>query len=331
MAKRGQSGLSLLVGVDKPKGMTSHDVVNCCRRVFGERRVGHTGTLDPLASGVLPICVGPATRLDNYLTGHDKRYRATMRFGSETDTDDALGTVTRQAPVPGRFADPSFAEEQVRSLVGEHDQVPPRYSAVKLQGKKAYERARAGQDVQLPARRIRVLESSLVAVGACPETGLTTWEFDVKVSKGTYIRSLVRDLGRALECPAHLLELRRLSSGLVHLQDCVSLEELQRRGVEAALDPVRVLGLRCAFADDAARFVEAGAKLFPDQAKLFDPPHAQDFDCCTSSLAPSAAAPADGEIVCIVIANRLKALYRYDAAAALFRPECVFSTPIARR
>ena len=99
--KRGESGLSLVVGVDKPSGMTSHDVVNRCRRIFGEKRVGHTGTLDPLASGVLPICIGPATRLGAYLTGHDKAYRATIAFGVGTDTDDCEGTVTRTGSSAG--------------------------------------------------------------------------------------------------------------------------------------------------------------------------------------------------------------------------------------
>ena len=116
--KRGESGLSLVVGVDKPSGMTSHDVVNRCRRIFGEKRVGHTGTLDPLASGVLPICIGPATRLGAYLTGHDKAYRATIAFGVGTDTDDCEGTVTRTGQAPVEAGDRSFAEQMVAQMLG---------------------------------------------------------------------------------------------------------------------------------------------------------------------------------------------------------------------
>ena len=123
--KRGLSGLSLVVGVNEPAGMSSHDVVNRCRSIFGERRVGHTGTLDPMATGVLPICVGPATRLGAYLTGHDKRYRVSIAFGAGTDTDDAAGTVVRTGEVPDRVLDPEFAAAFVASLVGRRKQMPP--------------------------------------------------------------------------------------------------------------------------------------------------------------------------------------------------------------
>ena len=123
--KRGESGLSLVVGVDKPSGMTSHDVVNRCRRIFGEKRVGHTGTLDPLASGVLPICIGPATRLGAYLTGHDKSYRATIAFGVGTDTDDCEGTVTRTGEAPVEVGDRCFAEQAVEQMLGPQKQLPP--------------------------------------------------------------------------------------------------------------------------------------------------------------------------------------------------------------
>ena len=136
--KRGESGLSLVIGVDKPSGMTSHDVVNRCRRIFGEKRVGHTGTLDPLASGVLPICIGPAARLGAYLTGHDKAYRATIAFGVGTDTDDCEGAVTRTAPVPVEVGDRAFAEQFVAQMVGPQKQLPPAYSAIKVNGKKSY-------------------------------------------------------------------------------------------------------------------------------------------------------------------------------------------------
>ena len=114
--KRGSSGLSLIVGVNKPVGMSSHDVVNRARRIFGERRCGHTGTLDPLASGVLPICIGPATRLDQFMTEHDKRYRVSIGFGFETTTDDAAGQRTVEGSVPSYLYDEQFARERVASL-----------------------------------------------------------------------------------------------------------------------------------------------------------------------------------------------------------------------
>ena len=133
--KRGASGLSLVVGVDKPSGMTSHDVVNACRRIFGERRVGHTGTLDPLATGVLPICIGPATRLDQYLVGHDKTYQARISFGASTDTCDALGAIVERAPVPSTVGEKRVARACLADMVGWQMQIPPAYSAIKVNGK----------------------------------------------------------------------------------------------------------------------------------------------------------------------------------------------------
>lgn len=323
----------MLVGIDKPKGMSSHDVVNRVRRIFGERRVGHTGTLDPMATGVLPICVGPATRLDQYLTGHDKAYRATVRFGFETTTDDAEGEPNIKAHVPDQFTDQGFARMCVESLRGKHEQVPPQYSAVKLDGKKAYEVARKGGEVDIPARTIEVYDSVFRSAGRDDELNLPIWEFDVCASKGTYIRSLARDLGRALDCPAHLASLRRLQSGAITLESCISLETLEALGTQAALDPVRALNLRYAFCDDAARFVESGNKLFLNQVSLNEPLSfaPQNDQCaCSSRVVPSPIPPQDGELVAIVVANALKALYRYDAPSNTYRPDCVFSTPIAR-
>ena len=130
--KRGTTDLCLVLAVDKPSGMTSHDVVSRARRIFGEKRIGHTGTLDPLASGVLPLCVGPATRLDQFLTGHDKSYVVSVVFGAATDTDDCDGEVIRTGVVPDEVFDPFFASVFVGGLVGKSKQLPPVYSAIKV-------------------------------------------------------------------------------------------------------------------------------------------------------------------------------------------------------
>ena len=135
--KRGTTDLCLVLAVDKPSGMTSHDVVSRARRIFGEKRIGHTGTLDPLASGVLPLCVGPATRLDQFLTGHDKSYVVSVVFGAATDTDDCDGEVIRTGVVPDEVFDPFFASVFVGGLVGKSKQLPPVYSAIKVGGTKA--------------------------------------------------------------------------------------------------------------------------------------------------------------------------------------------------
>lgn len=331
--KRGESGLSLLVAVDKPVGMSSHDVVNRARRVFGERRVGHTGTLDPMASGVLPLCVGPATRLDQYMTGHDKSYRVDIAFGFETTTDDAAGEPTgRGEPFPDLF-DEDFARAFVVTTIGKHEQVPPQYSAIKVGGKKAYEVARKGGETALEPRTIEVYDADLYECRADGATGMPVWSADFSVSKGTYIRALARDIGRALGCPAHVSALRRLNVGSITLDDCVSLETLELRGVDAALDPVAALGFRYAFCDDAEKSLMAGAKLPASSIALNEPPALGEgcgLSTCTSSVIPSAEAPHDGELASLVLGNRLKALYSFSATADAWKPACVFSTPIAR-
>ena len=332
--KRGDSGLSLLVAVDKPSGMSSHDVVNRARRIFGERRVGHTGTLDPLASGVLPLCIGPATRLDQFLTGHDKRYRVDIAFGCETTTDDVEGEPTVAGDPGSELFDEDFARVFLSGIIGEHDQVPPQYSAVKVDGRKAYEVARKGGCAELQPRRIEVLCANLVQCHADGETGLPVWTVDFAVSKGTYIRALARDIGRAVKCPAHVDALRRLSAGSISLEDCVSLESLEQREADAALDPVAVLGYRYACADDRAKSVICGSKIPASDIALYEPPLESGYaayDLCTSNVATSDALPLEGELASIVLENKLKAIYRYSECERAWKPACVFSTPVARR
>ena len=241
MARR-PSAFSALIAIDKPAGMTSHDVVSRVRRAVGEKRVGHAGTLDPAATGVLVVGIGQATKLLGLLTLDRKGYRATFQLGAETTTDDAEGEITRTAEVPGDcYIQHAYAT--VCSLVGWHDQVPPAYSAVSVGGRRAYDAARAGEKIELAARRVRIFDAHLVGV----DREARTWELDLDVSKGTYVRSIARDLGRELGCYAHVSRLTRTFSGPVTLADCVSLEELAAGGAELArgrcLGPAAVLGL----------------------------------------------------------------------------------------
>ena len=333
--KRGTSGLSLVVGVNKPAGMSSHDVVNRCRRIFGERRVGHTGTLDPMATGVLPVCVGPATRLGAYLTGHDKRYRVRIAFGAGTDTDDAEGRVLRTAPVPARVLDPEFARAFVAGLVGARKQMPPAYSAVKVGGTKSYEAARSGSIIELKPRDIVVHDALLLGVReAANGCDLPSWDVEFHVSKGTYIRALARDAGAALGCPAHVAALERTALGLLSLEECVSLEALADLGDRAALDPVRLLGARFAFAQgDMAARVANGAALGSAELPLFErrrTTSALELCACTAGVRESCEPPKDGELVAVVSDNRLAALYGYDGARDRFKARCVFQTGVSR-
>lgn len=331
--KRGESGLSLLVAVDKPAGMSSHDVVNRARRIFGERRVGHTGTLDPLATGVLPICVGPATRLDQYMTDHDKRYRVTIEFGCETTTDDAEGEPTVSGSPDGWLYDDARAREFLTGYVGPHEQVPPQYSAVKVDGKRAYQLARSGNAVDLEPRRIEVYEASLAQCGIDEQSGRLSWSVDFSVSKGTYIRSLARDIGRAVGCPAHVAALQRRAAGRISIEDCVSIESLENLGVDAALDPVAVLGFRYAFGDDAEKAISSGSALAREDLVLNErlPLDKEQSGCtCMSSVVRSDELPKQGELVSVVVGNRLKALYSYDGPSDAWKPACVFNVGVMR-
>ena len=232
--KRGTTDLCLVLAVDKPSGMTSHDVVSRARRIFGEKRIGHTGTLDPLASGVLPLCVGPATRLDQFLTGHDKSYVVSVVFGAATDTDDCDGGVIRTGVVPDEVFDPFFASVFVGGLVGKSKQLPPVYSAIKVGGTKACDAARKGRVIDLAPRDIEVYSAELLGIGGADGTEPARWDIAFKVSKGTYIRALARDIGNSLGCPAHVGALRRTAAGAIGIADCVTLEVLEEMGERSA-------------------------------------------------------------------------------------------------
>ena len=207
-----------LVVVDKPAGMTSHDVVARVRRLAGTRKVGHAGTLDPMATGVLVLGVNRATRLLGHLTLTDKRYDATIRLGVTTTTEDAEGEVVETRPTDG------VTEDAVRAVlatfVGEIDQVPSAVSAVKVDGKRAYARVRAGEDVELPARRVTIHSLEVTAID------LPTVEVAVHCSSGTFVRAIARDLGAAVGVGGHLTALRRTSVGPFRLDDARTLEAL---------------------------------------------------------------------------------------------------------
>ncbi|MEY8313651.1 tRNA pseudouridine(55) synthase TruB [Adlercreutzia muris] len=334
MAKRGTTDLSLMVAVDKPSGLTSHDVVNRVRRIFGERRVGHTGTLDPLASGVLPVCIGPATRLDHYLVGHEKSYVVSIVFGAATDTDDAAGEVIRTGEVPEEVFDPFFATTFVASLVGKSKQLPPVYSAIKVGGKKACDEARRGRIIDLTPRDIEVFTAELLGIWGADGTEAPRWDVAFTVSAGTYIRSLARDVGNALDCPAHVGALRRTAVGAIVLDECVSLETLEDIGLRAALDPLRALGCRFAYVGDelAAKVrngnAVAAAGLTICERRCADA--ASELCACTAGVRESCEPLTRDETIALVYDNRVIALYTYDADRRRLAPRCVFPIGVIR-
>jgi tRNA pseudouridine55 synthase len=216
------TGDSGLVIVDKPAGVTSHDVVSRVRRLAGTRKVGHAGTLDPMATGVLVLGVNRATRLLGHLTLTEKSYDATIRLGAATTTDDAEGEVVSTAPVGG--LDEGRIRSALASYVGEIEQVPTAVSAIKVDGRRAYQRVREGEDVQLAARSVTVHELEVHRVRPAGE--LVEVDLSVRCSSGTYIRAIARDLGRDLGVGGHLGALRRTAVGSFTLGDTRTLEQL---------------------------------------------------------------------------------------------------------
>lgn len=218
-----------IVVVDKPGGMTSHDVVGRCRRVFGTRKVGHAGTLDPMATGVLVVGVERATKILGFVSGASKSYDATIRLGQSTSTDDAEGEPLQSVSCHG--VTDSAVTAAVSALRGDIEQIPSTVSAVKIGGKRAYQLAREGNAVELKPRRVRVDRFDVLAIRREPDGADGFIDLDVAVdcSSGTYIRALARDVGAALGVGGHLTALRRTRVGGFGLEQARSLEELAER------------------------------------------------------------------------------------------------------
>ncbi len=223
-----------ILNVNKPKGWTSHDVVARIRRLAGQKRVGHAGTLDPMAEGVLPVLLGRATRLADFLQLGRKTYLATVKLGQATDTDDAEGSIIAESAVP-ELSEPQI-EAVLKNFRGDILQIPPQYSALKVAGRRAYAVARAGGEVDLAARPVTIDELRLL------DWSPTTLIVEVTCSKGTYIRSLARDIAVALGTLGHLTALTRSQVGTFHLTDAQSPDQLAVSGIEnAILSPTRAL------------------------------------------------------------------------------------------
>lgn len=220
MARRSPDWPAGILLIDKPPGWTSHDVVAKARGICRQRRIGHTGTLDPMATGLLVLCLGYATRLVEYMTRHDKSYEGEIVLGVSTDTDDADGTPIATAPVP------PLNDDDLRDLAerftGTIEQVPPAYSAVKVDGQRAYAVARKGEGVELSARSVRIHTLELTIL-ARDRLGIR-----VDCGPGTYVRSLARDIGQVLGCGAHLAALRRTRVGAFHVREALTLDDLQQ-------------------------------------------------------------------------------------------------------
>jgi len=302
--------------IDKPQGWTSHDVVAKVRRLTRIKRAGHTGTLDPMATGVLVVCAGQATRVVEYLTGHDKRYRATLRLGVDTDTYDAEGKVTSQRPVEVSEA---ALRQALATFVGALEQVPPMYSALKRGGQKLVDLARRGVEIERAPRRVTIHSLDLIAFH--PPDAIV----DAHCSAGTYVRSLAYDVGRQLGCGAHLAALKRTAAGAFSLDQAVTIERLEAAVVDgswpALLHPIDAAlqalpSIRLGH-DDALRARHGMPVSMPaTQMPAFGDASYQDTHTLEARLV-RVYDPA-GELI---------ALARCHRAAKELRPEKVFSQP----
>lgn len=287
-----RSGILL---VDKPQGLTSHDVVARTRRLAGTRKVGHAGTLDPMATGLLVLGIGSSTRLLTYLVGLDKEYTATIRLGVATTTDDAEGETISVTDASG--LDPADIHLGIAGLTGAIEQVPSTVSAIKIGGKRAYALARAGEEVELAARRVTISDFEVLS-GPRAVDGALDLEVRVVCSSGTYIRALARDLGAGLGVGGHLTALRRTRVGPFGVDGALELPE---RGVEAEvepllLDPAAVAGMIVPTVEvdaDTVRLLEHGRRV-------------------TLAGAPV----SDGSIAVIAPDGHLVGLVSYDGVAA---------------
>jgi tRNA pseudouridine55 synthase len=307
-------GDGLLV-IDKPAGWTSHDVVARSRRLCATRRVGHAGTLDPMATGVLVLGVGRGTKLLTFLVGCDKSYEATIRLGLSTITDDAEGEVTKAHDVTHLTDDAVL--RAVCALTGDIEQVPSAVSAIKIDGKRSYARVRAGEDVQLPGRRVTVSRFEVRGQRVHEVGGLVVRDVDVvvDVSSGTYVRALARDLGAALGAGGHLTALRRTRVGrfgleqahpLGQLQEAWEAEQQERAG-EGAGSVIPLISLA-----QAARESFAVREL--SEAEAVAVGHGQRIPSSRQRDEPVAAIAPDGRLVAML-----------DESATLARTHVVFA------
>ena len=254
-----------ILNVYKEAGFTSHDVVAKLRGICRQKKIGHTGTLDPEAVGVLPVCLGSGTKLCDMLTDKSKEYEAVLLLGQVTDTQDVTGTVLEEHEVT---VDEEQAVEAIRSFVGAYEQIPPRYSALKVNGKRLYELARAGKEVERKGRPVEIHSIEILSV-SLPEI-----TFRVACSKGTYIRTLCHDIGQKLGCGGTMKSLKRTRVGIFTIDGALKLSQLEELAAQGLLEE-KVIPVEAMFTelpaltvkDAFARLIENGNAFYPGQAE----------------------------------------------------------------
>lgn len=306
--------------IDKPAGMTSHDVVARVRKIIGERRVGHTGTLDPFATGVLILLVGRATRIAQFLSGAEKEYEGLIRLGYSTDTGDVTGERVAGPPHAKSKSPQSLGKEQIEaaisSLRGEIEQLPPMYSAKKIGGRKLYEHARRGEEVARQPARVTIHEFEMGTPGhslSANDDGAFDIPVRVVCSAGTYIRTLAEDLGEKLGVGAHLIELRRTRAGQFHIDAAMTLERLAEALAENKL---------------ADAFISPHAALSHlPSIDLGDNQLRRTLHGLALPLNDNDLTLSDGDPVRLSQDNQLIAVGKFDAQQRTIHPDVVLGTP----
>lgn len=289
-----------MINVHKEKGFTSHDVVAKLRGIVGQKKIGHTGTLDPDATGVLPVCLGKATKLCDMLTDKDKTYETVLLFGKTTDTQDITGTVLEEKPTD--FLTEDGVTEAVNSFIGEYDQIPPMYSALKVNGRKLYELAREGIEIERKARKVKI--HSIVI----REIDLPRVRMEVRCSKGTYIRTLCNDIGEKLECGACMEELIRTKVSRFTLEESLTLGEISEKKENGTLEEA-VLPIDRMFLEyQAVKVKEKYAPLLYNGNPFFE------------NQADKGISAADGEMVRVYDhTGNFIGIYCYEAERQIFK------------
>lgn len=301
-----------VINVYKEPGYTSHDVVARLRGILKQKKIGHTGTLDPAAEGVLPVCLGQGTRLADMLSDQGKTYEAVLLLGQETDTQDTTGQITARYPV-------NVTEQEIyqaaASFVGEQEQVPPMYSALKVNGKKLYELARAGKEIERQSRKISISELTVNWINL-PRVGLT-----VNCSKGTYIRTLCFDLGKALGCGGCMERLKRTRAGRFHLLDSLTLSQIEALRDQNKLEEI-IIPIENMFDGPKAIAAEREDK----RVRNGNPVDEKDFDflMIEGNYVTFAELPRTGLIRVYDSRQEFLGVYEYDKERCWWKPKKMF-------
>lgn len=321
---RGESGISCMIGVDKPTSLSSHDIVNIARKSYSERRVGHGGTLDVPAHGVLPIMVGPATKLMRFFDICTKKYRGVIKFGYSTDSCDATGNVLDKGQINDYITDKNYCYSILNEFIGKQDQMPPLFSAKKVNGKTSYKEIRKGEKLELKSSQIEIFDFDLVDIFIDKNDNLPCWEIDIEVSGGTYIRSLARDIGNRVSTPSHLHSLTRTQVGGLKLQNCISVEQLKNKSQLISHDPASILPLKlCLVNNEQVEKIRNGQRLFLNNSY-------SDFGGTILENDNNIRMARNTDYCFVCDQNKIYAIYK-KVDEIILKPECVFNIPIERQ